>query len=196
MRLTLGHPLRRFMLVSVALLLTGCAARPGLETSGQTGQNVSAGLLTRADREFIFARERPELAAYARDYLTLLPIDVNSAGTHQLYLYCYIWSTIDKRSIRESDGQFQLVADGRQIALRPAQASPQALGVATPPLPLPSHAATTLLVPIDRERLEFLGNARTVFVLRTADGLSERFELWNGKRSSMREFLQSLDAAR
>jgi len=195
MRPALGHSIQRLILLSAALTLGGCAARDGLGTAGITDPNRAASFVARADREFVFARERPELAAYARDYLTVLPIDVNGAGKHQLYLYCYIWSTIDKRALEESDGQFQLVADGRQIVLRPAQGSPQELGIDRPPLPSPSRTATTLLVPIDRERLEFLGAAQNVFVLRTADGLSERFELWKGRRSSMREFLQSLDAA-
>ena len=52
-----------------------------------------------APGSLVFARERPELAVHARDYITLVPLDVNRMGKHSLYFYVYVWSTIDKRGL-------------------------------------------------------------------------------------------------
>jgi hypothetical protein len=136
----------------------------------------------------VFAHERPELAVNARDYLTLVPIDVNRMGTHVLYFYGFVWSTIDKRGSTSSDdgaAQFELVADGRRIALMPSGASPRELGLVEPPVRAPSGSARLLIARTDRETLAFITNAREVSAAELQGGVVERYELWSGSPGSM-----------
>ena len=64
----------------------------------------TAATVTVCGAALVFARERPELAVHARDYLTLVPVDVNRAGHARQYFYGYAWSTVDKRRLQASRG--------------------------------------------------------------------------------------------
>ncbi len=142
----------------------------------------------------MFARARTEYAINARDYLTVVPVEVNRAGTHALYFYCYAWSTIDKPVAAEKPAQFEIVADGRQIPLTPAGAPLRSLGFGEAPFPPPAHAAVPLVSVTTREVLQFLVRAQELSVVATRDGLAERYELWTDQRSSIEEFLHGSPA--
>jgi hypothetical protein len=175
----------RCLVVSMVVLVAGgCASQPP-DASRQYLDERSAATVTVAPGSLVFARDRPELAVHARDYLTLVPVDVNRAGKHVMYFYGYIWSTIDKRRLPASDdrtGQFELVADGRRIPLVPVKAHPRELGLAERPVPAPSDSARLLISVTDRETLEFLAAAGEIRAVAQHDGISERYELWKDNR--------------
>lgn len=159
--------------------LAGCAVAP---TDGareyldeQTAATVTVGAPT-----LVFARERPELAVHARDYLTLVPIDVNRAGSHAQYFYAYIWSTIDKRGTDDvaTLARFELLADGRRIPLTPVPGRPRDIGIGTPPVPAPARSAQLLLSSTTREVQEFVAAADEVMAVAVLDGVAEPFPLW------------------
>jgi hypothetical protein len=165
----------------VVLMVVGCAARPASDVPHQYLDETTAATVTVGSRALVFARERPELAVHARDYLTLVPIDVNRSGTHLQYFYGYLWSTIDKRGVAEgdlADPNFELIADGRRIPLTPVSGMPADVGVATPPLPAPARSAQVLLSPTDRDSQEFVTSADEVFAVAVRDGVGERYALW------------------
>ena len=71
------------------------------------------------DRPLVFARERPSLAVNARDYISLVAVDVNRGGQHQLYWYGYVWTTIDdggQLAAAARRAEWLLLADTRPIA--------------------------------------------------------------------------------
>jgi hypothetical protein len=176
-----GH-LLRLAAALTALALGACAAsRP--DQPREYLDEVSAATVTVAPGGLVFARERPELAVHARDYITLVPLDVNHSGQHSQYFYVYVWSTIDKRGLPARDassGQIELLADGRQIPLVPAKATPRELGLAVPPVRPPSDSAELLIAPTDRETLEFLSRATDIRAIAWHDGVSDRYDLWSG----------------
>jgi len=174
--------------LSVALLAQGCATQETQGTREYLDEHTAA-TITVASKNLVFARGRPEYAVNARDYLTLVPVDVNRAGKHALYFYCYAWSTVDKRGTVESPGQFELVADGRQISLAPAATRPHDLGFGELPITAPARAYLTIVVPTTRETLQFLTRSQQVFALRTRDGLNERFDVWEDGREALGELL-------
>jgi hypothetical protein len=145
--------------------------------------------VTVAARGLVFARTRPEYAVNARDYLTLVPVEVNRAGAHVLYFYGYAWSTVDKPARSETPVQFEIVADGRQIPLTPSPATPHALGFGEAPVEQPARGARTLVVVTNREVLQFLVRAQDLSVLGTHDGIGERYDLWDDGRSAIEDFL-------
>ncbi len=178
----------RHMAVAMLLLAVGaCASRPS-EAPRQYLDEKSAATVTVSEGALVFARERPELAVHARDYLTLVPIDVNRMGTHVLYFYGFVWSTIDKRRSQAVDDgavQFEIVADGRRISLVPVAATPRELGLVEPPVRAPSGSAQLLIARTDRETLAFIRSAREVSAAGLQGAAVARYELWSGSPGSM-----------
>jgi hypothetical protein len=184
----LQRRLRPAAVLAMALAAASCASGPGHDVVARTGAPADS-TVTVAHGTLVFARERPELAAHARDYLTLAPVAVGGDGSQSLYFYGYVWSTIDKRGLPSSDddvGQFELLADDRRIPLVPVQGTPSDLGLAVPPMRAPSASARLVVSATDRATLEYLASASTIrAVLVQPGGRSARYELWSGKPGSL-----------
>jgi hypothetical protein len=171
----------RLASVAVALLAAGCATPDSVSGEHEYLDEITAATVTVGSPTLVFARERPELAVHARDYLTLVPVDVNRAGTHSQYFYAYVWSTLDKRGLADESTvawRFDLVADGRRIALTPVAGELRDLGLGEPPLPAPARSAQVLVAPTSREVQAFVAGARELRAVATHGGGAERFELW------------------
>jgi hypothetical protein len=142
----------------------------------------TAATVTVREPALVFARERPELAVNARDYLTLVPVDVNRAGKHVQYYYGYVWSTIDKRRVSgvgTDSRRFELIADGRQIPLDRYPGEPRTLGLGEAPVPPPARSAQVLVAPVSRDTQEFVARATELRAVALDEGVTERFELWS-----------------
>jgi len=178
--------LRRLVAAIVALAAGACASPPS-DGPRQYLDEKSAATVTVAREALVFSRDRPELAVHARDYLTLVPVDVNRMGTHAVYFYGYAWSTIDKRAAGRQDGiaNFEIIADGKRIPLVPVNATPRELGLVEPPLRAPSASARLLVVRTDRETLALVANARELAASESIDGLSEPYVLWSGNPAEL-----------
>lgn len=181
------HRVPRFRRAAVAgtvlalAWLGGCAAAPE-ETQQEYLDSQTAATITVGAPALVFARERPELAVNARDYLTLVPVDVNQAGKHAQYYYGYLWSTIDKRRLdeaAEAGPRLALIADGRAIALEPPAGSLRDLGIGDAPLPPPSRTAKVVVAATSRDTQSFVAGAEDLRVVASGDGGPERFELWS-----------------
>lgn len=187
---------RSFVAGGMALALLS-AVSGGCVTAPSDGvreylDEKSAATVTVAARPIVFARERPELAVHARDYLTIVPVDVNRAGTHVLYFYGYAWSTIDKRGLGNAapaTPQFELIADGRRIPLTPVAIAPRAIGLAEPPLKAPADSAQLLISMTSREVLAFLADATDVRVVAVQAGVGERYTIWADGRAAIAALL-------
>ncbi|MCJ7452571.1 MAG: hypothetical protein MUO39_08865 [Steroidobacteraceae bacterium] len=177
----------RHLAVAAAALAAGACASPPSDGPRQYLDEKSAATVTVARESLVFARDRPELAVHARDYLTLVPIDVNRMGRHAVYFYGYVWSTIDKREAGAHDGiaNFEIVADGRRIPLVPVNATPRELGLVEPPLRAPSASARLLIVRTDRETLALVADASELSAAELRDGLSESYVLWSGNPAEL-----------
>jgi len=160
-------------------MLAGCAAAP-TNVARQYLDEQTAATITVGAPTLVFARERPELAVHARDYLTLVPIDVNRAGSHAQYFYAYIWSTIDRRGTDDpaAPARFDLLADGRRIPLAPLPGKARDLGIGAPPMPAPARSAQVLLAATTREAQDFVAAADEVIAVAVFDGVAEPFPLW------------------
>ena len=181
---------RRLGLVALATILLAvgaCASRP-VDGPREQPDEKSAITVTVAPGKLVFARERSELAVHARDYLTLVPVDVNRSGSHARYFYAYVWSTIDKRGVPAPDAgqvQFEIVADGRRIPLTPLEVAPGELGLAEPPVRAPSSQARLIIALTNRDTLEYLARASDVRAVARHGGLSAAYELWSGNPGAL-----------
>lgn len=177
-----SRSLRRWACAGVAVMIAGCASgRPADDVQREYLDEQTAATVTVGGRPMVFARERTELAVHARDYLTLVPVDVNRSGTHAQYFYGYVWSTIDKRGVEDGGDRpasFELIADGRRIPLVPLSDEPRSLGLGEAPLPPPAASARVLVSATSREVQEFLLRAHEVVAVAVRDGAAEPFALW------------------
>lgn len=164
-----------------ALLMAGCATTQTEDGVREYLDEETAATVTVGVRAMIFARERPELAVNARDYLTLVPVDVNRSGAHAQYFYAYAWSTIDKRGRDDEADQvphFALVADGRHIPLVPVNSPARDLGLGAAPLPPPVRSAQPFIAATTREIVEFVAHSEEVRAVAEVGDVSARYALW------------------
>jgi hypothetical protein len=162
-----------------AILMAGCASEQPVGPREYLDERTAA-TITVAGESMIFACERPELGVNARDYVTLTAVDVNTSGRHATHLVGYAWSTLDKRATREGDSRHELVADDRTLPLQPMPDGFRSIGVNEPPIPVPARGALPLTAPITRDQLQFLRDTPGAHIVRTRDGIQERFDLWRG----------------
>jgi hypothetical protein len=162
-----------------ALLLAGCASEQPAGPREYLDERTAA-TITVAGESMVFACDRPDLGVHARDYVTLTAVDVNTSGRHATHLVGYAWSTLDKRAVHEGDGHYEIIADDRTLPLQPMPDGFRSIGVNEPPIPVPSRGAMPLTAPITRDQLQFLRDTPGAYVVRTRDGVLERFDLWRG----------------
>lgn len=160
-----------------AILMAGCASEQPAGPREYLDERTAA-TITVAGESMVFACDRPELGVNARDYVTLTAVDVNTSGRHATHLVGYAWSTLDKRAVPESDSHYEIIADDRTLPLQPMPDGFRSIGVNEPPIPVPSRSALPLSAPITRDQLQFLRDTPGAHVVRTRDGVLERFDLW------------------
>ena len=165
-----------------AVLTAGCASGQAAGPREYLDERTAA-TITVAGESMVFACNRPELGVNARDYVTLTAVDVNTSGRHATHLVGYAWSTLDKRASKEGDSRYEVVADDRTLPLQSMPDGFRSIGVNEPPIPTPSRGAMPLAAPITRDQLQFLRDTPGAHIVRTRDGVTERFELWRGHGS-------------
>jgi hypothetical protein len=155
--------------------------------------NDTAATVTVASAAFVFARERPDLAIHAQDYVTITPVQVNRAGQRVTYLYCQLWSTIDRRrnkTVVSEKSELALVADDRRVEL-PRNADIRRLGLGHSPV-AEIGGAEIRVAAVNNELLHFALNADQLRIGITNEGVMEYFLPWKDGRKSAQQFLRRI----
>jgi hypothetical protein len=111
----------RSVLLMVLTALASCASRPPAASQEIFNESDASTLLVAA-KPMVFARERSDLAAHARDYATVVAVEIDVSGDYSDYLLVYRWSTADRRMLPPPDaagGALRIVADGRVFDFKP-----------------------------------------------------------------------------
>lgn len=164
-------------LVVAACVLQGCAASSPPAPREYLDERTAA-TITVAPRAVVLACDRTDLGVHARDYVTLVSVDVNVSGRHSSYIVGYAWSTLDKRGVPEGPATYELVVDDRLMRLESMPGGFKSLGIATSPLDVPARGALPLAAPVSAEALRDFLEAGELRILRTRDGVTERFARW------------------
>jgi len=188
--------MQRYFIAIALLLLNACAGsppKPGKELfDEQTGNS-----LTVVSKPIVFARERTDVAAYARDYATLVAVEVDHSGTYKDYLLLYRWSTVDQRMLPGPDpnaGALRLLGDGRKLDLQPLAATPISVGSSSD-LHVPRHGAPIIRAfEVDQATLRYIASTRTLSLQTPQEELDAPFKLWEDGRGALSEFLQQTSA--
>jgi hypothetical protein len=178
------------------LALAACAAAPS-----QPGQELfdeqTGNTITVVSKPTVFARERNDVAAYSRDYATLVAVEVDHSGQFKDFLLLYRWSTVDKRMLPPPDpaaGKVRLVSEGRELDLEPLESLPVGLGAGRD-LHVPAHGVAIIhAYAVDLGVLRFIGASRTLILQLPDEALNTPFTLWQDGRRALSQFVHQTSA--
>jgi hypothetical protein len=179
--------------VILSLLATACTMRTDDTSLRQRLDESSGATITTLDAPAAFSRDRPMLAANARDYVYMGPVEINRAGERSYALWVAYCSTIDR-------------TDGQRFAA-PANAwllvddAPMELGRPAPGVDLadwlyeaPVVGGDKVVYALTRAQLQLIARSRHVrVVIDGADDESVKFEPWRDGLSRLSDFARYLD---
>jgi hypothetical protein len=153
------------------------------EQSGNTLIVVSAPLE--------FARTRTDVAAHARDYATLVAVEIDRAGSYSDFLLLYRWSTVDRRMSPPPDadqGDLHILADGRDIDLEPLADMPISVEKRQE-LHVPPHGDPLMhAYPVDGATLRYIASSRRLMVRLPQERFDAPFALFRDGRKALSDF--------
>lgn len=186
--------MRRVPLPFIALIiaaLTACASLPEATPTSILDERTGI-TLTVTDEPLVLARERRDLAANARDYLTFVAVTRNEAGHVNPFMLVYRWSTIDERvnrSVSPPPGSLVLLADGRDIHLPALASVPADLMNMVDVLWRPDVSQyTTMAYRTDGTTLDFLGSSKQLTAYFDSPDESLPYQIWRDGRAALRRF--------
>jgi hypothetical protein len=186
---------RALAVLGALVALAACSSAPVQERPTEYLDEHTAATVTIVDKPIVFARERPELAANVRDYLTLSAASVNRSGKISYVLVAYFWSTLDAFGAPSADTSDQLVlaADDRRIRLSTQGHSAKEAGIANPVHAPPQHDGPPTVYGTDLDTLRFLAAARELTAVRGVDAAVQTFEIWDDGRAALGAFVRFIN---
>jgi hypothetical protein len=186
------------LILALTTLSVSACANPSPRASQPRASNEifdeqSGNTLVVVPKPLVFARERMDVAAHARDYATLVTVEIDQSGKYSEFLLLYRWSTVDRRMSPPPDpeaGELKILADGRVIDLMPLEQVPIGLSRRRE-LHLPEHGdVITHAYRIDVPTLRFIAESREIAVRMPQESLDTPFAIWEDGRSALGQFLQ------
>lgn len=174
------------------LALASCTAQTH-SGSQEIFDEQSASTLLVVGKPLVFARERSDVAAHARDYVTLVAVEEDRSGNYNQYLLQYRWSTVDRRMSQPPGpdaGAMHLLVDGRPLDLSPLASMP--IGVTQRrSFHVPAHSdAVPRAYRVDTATLRFIADSRELSLRLPHETLDMPFTLWDDGRAALHQFLQ------
>lgn len=186
-------------LAVLALAAGGCAAEARRGQPHEYLDERTAATITAVDQPLVFARERTDLAANARDYVTLAAAAVDRGGKVQYVLIAYGWSTVDSRLSQERPplpDTVVVAADDRRLLFAHPSGSPADAGIARPVGAPPGPARTPYVFGTDLATLRYLAAARHLSLRLSVGEGAPVYEIWADGRAALGAWAQALEGAR
>ena len=173
-----------FLIVIAALAaasMSGCAANTNV-----TSRLDSNGLtVVTLDEPIVLARPVRQLAAAARDYAYLGPVEINRMGNRDYFLWVGLASTIDRELVGVSPADVQELAvliDGSPMLLPLAH---WAADLEQSPYETTAPLYATFAAHASLDQIRRISSAESVEVhLVSASGTTRRYQKWQGDWSS------------
>ncbi|MEZ5500648.1 MAG: hypothetical protein R3E77_14645 [Steroidobacteraceae bacterium] len=176
------------------LAVAACAAAPVPDAQVFLDPNTGV-TLTIAHEPIVFARERKDVAANARDYLTATAVSENRAGSINTVLVVYRWSTIDSRvggEIETDLTKLVVVADGRDIRFPAMSEVLDSFRTETRFGAPPVSQYSTGAFAIDWATLNYMAGSEHLAAFFDGDKATRPYGLWQDGRQALREFLSEV----
>jgi hypothetical protein len=186
----------RIAVTSISLLIGLSACRglhPGKPEAPQMFDEGTGNTMSVVSKPMVFARERTDVAAFARDYATLVAVEIDHSGEFANYLLLYRWSTVDRRMSpppNPESGELRILAEGRVLDLRPLDAMPISFTRGAL-LHVPLHGDTvTHAYRVDTDALRFIATSGDLALRLPQEPFDTPFRMWEDGRAALREFLR------
>jgi hypothetical protein len=170
--------------------LAACSSAPQRAPSELLDEQTGATLVVVAE-PLVFARPRADVAANARDYVTVVAVEANRSGKYAQYLLVHRWSTVDRRMAPlppPAAGRLLLQADGRVLEFKPLQPMPAALARRDQVF-MPADAdVVSWAYATDLATLGYLAASHEIGVRFPDEPLDSPFALWSDGRAALGKF--------
>ena len=183
-------------LLLATAVVTGCASVPQDKPLRERLDDATGATVTTLERPMAFYRERPMLAANARDYIYIGPVEVNRSGELTYMLWATYASTIDRGrgSGLRVPARAYLMLDGTPLELtaanRPAHRR-QALGEWLYVAPI--VGGNRVLYDLTRAQVVAITSASDLgLVTEQEDGATAEFEAWRDSTAELARFSRYL----
>ena len=168
-----------------------CTSLPTEHKPREILDERSGATITMVDKPLVFWRDRTELAANLRDYVTMVAASLNNAGKIEYVWVCYVWSTLDpKLAGYASAGHMVITADDRRISLMPVANNAVEAGISVPVRAPAGVGSISRVYLADLATLRFIGAAGNVRLQVGEDETAPYYELWEDQRGSLSEFVR------
>ena len=174
--------------LALCATLTACSSAPSRPPEYLDPDTAAS--VTTVTTPIVFARAHQDVAANARQYVTVAAVSVNRSGHFDYVLLVYLWSTVDPRlgAHRHPGQNIILLADDRAIRLVRDGSSLHQVGISAP-LHAPEHMhGQPRIYRTDLETLKFLGQARRMRLLLEGDEDPRPFDVWTDGRAALKQF--------
>ena len=144
----------------------------------------------------IFSREQAGLAANARDYVYVGPIEINRTGERRYYLWIGVWSTIDRGAagqapLQDAYEKVLITANDRPLELEVLSNDPEALGISKSPYPRPGPGTRSLYSRVTVEQLRTMHEAEYLYVsLGDSNSESSLYRVWKYDKKALGDFVE------
>jgi len=177
-------------LIAALIVLPACSGVQRAQSQEIFDEQTGNTLLVVA-KPLVFARARTDVAAYARDYATLVAVEVDISGKYSDYLLLYRWSTVDPRMSPPpdpSEGELKILAEGREIDLKPQEQLPVSLS-RRKQLHVPDQGAVIAYAyKVDAATLRFIASSRELTIRMPQELLDTPFRMWEDGRMALAQF--------
>jgi len=180
--------------MGIAVALGACAS--ATVSPGEYLDELTTATITVVAKPLVFAHERPELAAHARDYVTLAAASVNRGGAIEHYIFAYLWSTVDDRNrngVPLAPDNLTIAADDRRINPQLAGHSSKEVGVGNAVRAPPGRHWALNVYKTDVATLGFIAEARHLAVITGSAEGPVTYESWDDQRRALRGLVRRLE---
>lgn len=181
-------------LAIIGLLLGGCASTG--EFVADQLDPVTAVTSTRTTKPLVLYRDESALAAHARDYIYIGPVEVNRMGGYTYFLWFGIWSTLQDRNVSAERDGFEsvvLFVDGEPLGLELTGWTHSSIGASEPIYPKPVATSADAYYAVTLDQIRLIAGARDIR-LQTSDIGAASYEPWDSTESASAGLRAFLDA--
>ena len=185
-------------MLGALLVLCACAAPAGDSPPREYLDEETGATVTLQSESLVFAYSRRELAANARDYVTLQAAAVNRNGKLSYVLISYVWSTVDPRMRDEplpNPDQLVLQADDRRLRLNTGGHTAHEAGIGmTVDAPSGANSPPTVYG-TDLATLRFIAESRHLALAVDTERSTLVYDLWEDRRADLARFVRHMSGA-
>jgi len=168
--------------------LGGCVSLQSKANLRQYLDEATGTTVTGLQEPIIFSHAEPSVAANARDYIYVGPLETNRMGQRAYYLWFGEWSSVDRiRSPKSEDNGLEdiiVLLDGVPMDLHDSLVSSAKTRIIEAPYSAPVSSARSVYMRVSRDQLGAIAKADKVVIRVGGASRIITYDLWSGNIAS------------